>query len=361
MLEKIANFEERFRELERFLSDPEIIADRAKYQRLAQERSQIEPLVKKYREYEKIIRQLDEAQELYTVEKDIEFKALAKAELDKLSKEKEALEKELRLLLIPPDPNDEKNTIMEIRAGTGGNEAALFAGDLFRMYSKYAQKKEWKINILSAHPGEVGGFKEIIFSVEGEKVYSRLKYESGTHRVQRVPVTEAGGRIHTSAATVAVLPEAEPIDVQIKPEDLRIETFRATGAGGQHVNVTDSAVRITHLPTKMVASCQDERSQHKNKAKALKILYARLFDYFTQERLRKRAEERRIQIGTGDRSERIRTYNFPQNRVTDHRIDLTLHRLDTILEGETEELIQRLQSEDQIKKLEKHELSRTEK
>ena len=295
---------------------------------------------------------MDEAQELSTLEKDLEFKALAKSELDKLSKEKEALERELRVLLIPPDPNDEKNTIMEIRAGTGGNEAALFAGGLFRMYSKYAQRKGWKINILSAHPGEIGGFKEIIFSAEGEKVYSRLKYESGTHRVQRVPVTETGGRIHTSAATVAVLPEAEPIDIQIKPEDLHIDTYRASGAGGQHVNVTDSAVRITHLPTKIVASCQDERSQHKNKAKALKILYARLFDYFTQEQIRKRAQERRIQIGTGDRSERIRTYNFPQGRVTDHRINLTIHKLDTILEGEIEELIQRLQSEDQAKKLE---------
>lgn len=352
MLEKLASLEERFRELTKLLSDPEIIADRVKYQRLAKERSQIELLVRKYQRYEKVIRQMDEAQELYTLEKDLEFKALAKAELDKLAKEKEALERELRLLLIPPDPNDEKNTIVEIRAGTGGNEAALFAGDLFRMYSKYAQKKEWKINILSAHPGEVGGFKEIILSVEGERVYSRLKYESGTHRVQRVPVTEAGGRIHTSAATVAVLPEAEPVDVQIKPEDLKIETFRATGAGGQHVNVTDSAVRVTHLPTKIVASCQDERSQHKNKAKALKILYARIFDYFTQERLKKRAQERRIQIGTGDRSERIRTYNFPQGRITDHRINLTLHKLDAILEGEIEELIQRLQSEDQTKKLE---------
>jgi len=352
MLEKLAHLEERFRELGRLLSAPEIIADRVKYQKLAKECSQIEPLVKKYQRYEKVIRQMDEAQELYTLEKDLEFKALAKAELDKLSKEKEALERELRILLLPPDPNDEKNTIVEIRAGTGGNEAALFAGDLFRMYSKYAQKKGWKINILSAHPGEIGGFKEIIFSVEGEKIYSRLKYESGTHRVQRVPVTEAGGRIHTSAATVAVLPEAEPVDVQIKPEDLQIETFRATGAGGQHVNVTDSAVRITHLPTKMVVSCQDERSQHKNKAKALKILYARLFDYFTQERLKKRAQERKMQIGTGDRSERIRTYNFPQGRVTDHRINLTIHKLDTILEGEIEELIQRLQSEDQAKKLE---------
>ncbi|MBU4128602.1 peptide chain release factor 1 [bacterium] len=353
MLEKLTHLEERFRELGSLLSDPEIIADRVKYQKLAKERSQIEPLAKKYQRYEKVIRQMDEAQEFYTLEKDIEFKTLAKLELDKLSKEKETLERELRILLVPPDPNDEKNTIMEIRAGTGGNEAALFAGGLFRMYSKYAQRKGWKINILSAHPGEVGGFKEIIFSAEGEKVYSGLKYESGTHRVQRVPVTEAGGRIHTSAATVAVLPEAEPIDIQIKPEDLHIDTYRASGAGGQHVNVTDSAVRITHLPTKIVASCQDERSQHKNKAKALKILYARLFDHFTQEQIRERAQERKIQIGTGDRSERIRTYNFPQGRVTDHRINLTLHKLDTILEGEIEELIQKLQSEDQIKKLEK--------
>ncbi|MCK4648792.1 peptide chain release factor 1 [bacterium] len=353
MLEKLADLEKRFRELTKLLSDPEIIADRVKYQKLAKERSQIEPLVKKYQRYERVIRQMDEAQEFYTLEKDLEFKALAKSELDKLSKEKKALERELRILLIPSDPNDEKNTIVEIRAGTGGNEACLFVGDLFRMYSKYAQRKGWKINILSAHPGEVGGFKEIIFSAEGEKVYSGLKYESGTHRVQRVPITETGGRIHTSAATVAVLPEAEPIDVQIKPEDLHIDTYRASGAGGQHVNVTDSAVRVTHLPTKIVASCQDERSQHKNKAKALKILYARLFDHFTQEQIRKRAQERKIQIGTGDRSERIRTYNFPQGRVTDHRINLTLHRLDTILEGEIEGLIQRLQSEDQIKKLER--------
>lgn len=358
MLEKLVNLEERFRELGKLLSDPEIIADQVRYQKLAREHSQIEPLVKKYQQYEKIIRLIDDTRELYTVEKDLEFKALAKSELDKLAQEKEALEGELRLLLILPDPNDEKNTIMEIRAGTGGNEAALFAGTLFRMYSKYAQRTGWKINILSAHPGEVGGFKEIIFSVEGESVYSRLKYESGAHRVQRIPVTEAGGRIHTSAATVAVLPEAEPIDVQIKPDDLQIDTFRASGAGGQHVNVTDSAVRITHLPTKMVVSCQDERSQHKNKARALKILRARLFDYFTQQQIKKRAEERRIQIGTGDRSERIRTYNFPQNRVTDHRIGLTIHKLDTILEGEIEELIQRLQSEDQIKKLEKHETTR---
>jgi peptide chain release factor 1 len=353
MLERLVKLEERFRELGSLLGDPKIIAERAKYQKLAKERSQIEPLVNKYREYEKVIRQIEEAQELYTLEQDKEFKALAKSELDNLSKTKLVLEKDLRLLLILPDPNDEKNTIMEIRAGTGGNEAALFAGVLFRMYSKYAQKLGWKINILSSHPGEVGGFKEIIFSVEGDRVYSRLKYESGTHRVQRVPITETGGRIHTSAATVAVLPEAEQVDVQIKPEDLQIDTFRSAGAGGQHVNVTDSAVRITHLPTKLVVSCQDERSQHKNKAKALRILRTRLLDFFTQEQIQKRAEERKIQIGTGDRSERIRTYNYSQNRVTDHRINLTLHKLDTILEGELEDLIQKLQSEDQTKKLEK--------
>lgn len=353
MLEKLAKLEERYRELTELLSDSGIIADQVKYQPLAREHSRIGPLVKKYGKYEKVLRQIDEARELYTSEEDKEFKDLAKSELEKLAHEKETLEKELRILLIPSDPNDEKNTIMEIRAGTGGNEAALFAGALFRMYSKYVQGKGWKINILSAHPGEVGGFKEILFSIEGERVYSRLKYESGTHRVQRVPATESGGRIHTSAATVAVLPEAEPIEVNIRPEDLKVDTYRASGAGGQHVNVTDSAVRITHLPTQIVASCQDERSQHKNKAKALRILCARLFDYFTSRQVEKRAQDRKIQIGSGDRSERIRTYNFPQNRVTDHRINLTLHRLDTILEGEIEELIQRLQSEDQAKKLEK--------
>jgi peptide chain release factor 1 len=280
-----------------------------------------------------------------------EFRLLAQEELTALEKKKEQYFLTLRTLLLPKDPHDEKSVILEIRAGTGGEEAALFVADLFRMYTKYAEKEQWKVEILDSHPTGIGGFKEIIAAVEGKGVYNRLKYESGTHRVQRVPVTEASGRIHTSAVTVAILPEAEEVEIEIKPEELRIDVFRSSGPGGQSVNTTDSAVRITHLPTGLVVSCQDEKSQHKNKAKALKVLRARLLDQLEAAQEAKRSQERRIQVGSGDRSERIRTYNFPQNRVTDHRINLTLYQLENILEGELDAVIDELALADQTEKL----------
>lgn len=341
MFTKLNGVEERFGQLELLLSDPDVLQDRDAYQKYAREHAELTEIVAAYREYKGIDQQINESLELLK-DNDPEMKNLAKEEVDRLSSEKERLEVQLKQLLIPKDPLDAKNVLLEIRAGTGGDEAGLFANDLYKMYHRYAENRHWKIEVMDHHATGVGGLKEIVAMVKGKGVYSRLKYESGTHRVQRVPVTETQGRIHTSAVTVAVLPEAEDVEVQIDPNELRVDVFRSTGPGGQSVNTTDSAVRITHLPTGLVVSCQDEKSQHKNKAKALKVLRSRLLDQMIQEQNAKRSEERKNQVGSGDRSERIRTYNFPQGRVTDHRIGLTLYKLDTILQGEVDEIIDAL-------------------
>jgi len=351
MLDKLATLEEKYDELGRLIADPEVIADLSRWQQYVKAHSDLADVVTAYREYKKTVREIQEARMLLDEESDGEMREMAQAELDELLKKKSELERKLKLLLLPKDPNDEKNVIMEIRAGTGGEEAALFAADLFRMYSRFAESQGWKTEILSANYTDIGGFKEVVFLIEGRGAYSRLKFESGTHRVQRIPTTESGGRIHTSAATVAVLPEAEEVDVEIDPNDLRIDVFCASGHGGQSVNTTQSAVRITHIPTGIVVSMQDEKSQHKNKDKAMKVLMARLLDRAQAEHQQKIASTRRSMVGTGDRSERIRTYNFPQNRVTDHRIGLTLHRLDGILEGDLMEIIDALVTTDQAERL----------
>lgn len=338
MYNRLKGVEERFGQLEGLLSDPEVLQDRNAYEKYAREHAEISDIVNNFREYQKVDQELDESLELLK-DSDPEIKNLAKEEVDRLTQRKEALEEDLKKLLIPKDPLDEKNVLLEIRAGTGGDEAGLFAGDLYKMYTRYAEARNWKMEVMDHHVTGVGGLKEIIALVKGKGAYSRLKYESGTHRVQRVPTTETQGRIHTSAVTVAVLPEAEDVEVEIDPNELRIDVFRSAGPGGQSVNTTDSAVRITHLPTGLVVSCQDEKSQHKNKAKAMKVLRARLLDKMTQEQDAKRSQERRSQVGSGDRSERIRTYNFPQGRVTDHRIGLTLYKLENILQGEIDEII----------------------
>ena len=339
MFEKLEAVERRYDTLSHLLGQMELIAKQDEFQKAAKEYAELGKVVDLYRRLKKLEEEIKGSQHLLDSEEDEEMKRLAKEELGRLTQEKEKVEGELKMALLPKDPNDQKNTLLEIRAGTGGEEAGLFAGDLFRMYSKFAEKQGWRMEILSRHYAGVGGFKEIIALIEGKGVYSRLKFESGVHRVQRVPVTESQGRIHTSTVTVAILAEAEEIDVQIDPNDLRIDIFRSSGPGGQSVNTTDSAVRITHLPTGMVVSCQDEKSQHKNKAKALKILRARLMDKAQQEKQMEISEKRRNQVGTGERSERIRTYNFPQGRVTDHRIGLTLYRLESVLEGDLDEII----------------------
>ena len=341
MFDKVKGVEERFKQLEQLLSDPKIVQDRATFQKYAREHAEITQLVQVYRSYKQIDRELDQSMELLR-DGDVEIKQLARQEIDLLNSKKEELTGEMKRLLIPKDPLDEKNVLLEIRAGTGGDEAGLFAGDLYKMYSRYAEERHWAIDVMSHHQTGVGGLKEIIALIKGKGVYSRLKYESGTHRVQRVPATETQGRIHTSAVTVAVLPEAEDVEVEIDPNDLRIDVYRSAGPGGQSVNTTDSAVRITHLPSGLVVTCQDEKSQHKNKAKALKVLRARLLDQMIQEQNAKRSAERKSQVGTGDRSERIRTYNYPQGRVTDHRIGLTLYRLDSIMQGDIDEIIDSL-------------------
>jgi len=339
MFEKLEEVERRYDTLSHLLGQTELIAKQDEFQKAAKEYAELGKVVDLYRRLKKLEEEIKGSQHLLDNEEDEEMKRLAKEELSGLTQEKEKVEGELKMALLPKDPNDQKNILLEIRAGTGGEEAGLFAGDLFRMYSKFAEKQGWRMEILSRHYTGVGGFKEIIALIEGKGVYSRLKFESGVHRVQRVPVTESQGRIHTSTVTVAILAEAEEIDVQIDPNDLRIDIFRSSGPGGQSVNTTDSAVRITHLPTGMVVSCQDEKSQHKNKAKALKILRARLMDKAQQEKQMEISEKRRNQVGTGERSERIRTYNFPQGRVTDHRIGLTLYRLESVLEGDLDEII----------------------
>jgi peptide chain release factor 1 len=351
MLQKLDFIEEKFEQLQEKVSDPEVIKDIDSWRKLMKEVSDLTPIVEKYREYKTIAQAAEEAAEMLETNSDPEFEELLKEELSDAKEKLPVLEEELKILLIPKDPNDEKSVIVEIRGGTGGEEAALFAAELFRMYSMYAEKKRWKIEIMNSNATELGGYKEISFSVEGEGAYSRFKYESGVHRVQRVPETESQGRIQTSAASVAVLPEVEEVELEINQNDLKIDVFRAGGPGGQCVNTTDSAVRITHLPTGLVVSCQDEKSQHKNKDKAMKVLRSRLYELMEQERNASIAAERKSQVGSGDRSERIRTYNFPQGRVTDHRINLTLYKIDAIMNGEIDELIDALATHYQSEKL----------
>jgi len=341
MFERLTGIEDRFFEVEKHLSDPKILQDREAYQKYSREHADLGKIVTAFRKYKQTLTALDESMELLK-DSDPDIKAMAREEVEALTLTKEKLEDDLKKLLLPKDPNDDKNVIIEIRAGTGGEEAGLFAGDLFRMYSKYAELKNWNVEVLSHHATGVGGLKEIIAMVHGKGAYSCLKYESGIHRVQRVPETETQGRIHTSAVTVAVLPEAEEVEVHIDPGDVRVDVFRSTGPGGQSVNTTDSAVRITHLPTGIVVTCQDEKSQLKNKNKGMKVLRARILDRMTREQSEKRSQERKSQIGDGDRSGRIRTYNFPQGRVTDHRIGLTLYKLEDILQGEIDEIIEAL-------------------
>jgi len=355
MFEEISKKEKRLEELEGFLSDPKVVSKSELYQKYAKEHSELLDLVTKYREYKRIEKEIADIKNILLSRDGSDFVELAKSELDGLQIKRDSIIKELEDLLYVDGPESDKNIIVEIRAGTGGIEAALFAADLYRMYIKYAVKKDWKTEILSSSLSEKSGFKEIIFSVMGKDAYRCFKYESGTHRVQRVPETEASGRIHTSAVTVAVLPEVEDVEANIKQEDLKIEVFRAGGHGGQHVNVTDSAVRITHIPTGLVASCQDERSQHKNKAKAMRVLKARLYDKLKSEQQAKITQDRKKQVGSGDRSEKIRTYNFPDRRVTDHRINLILYKLPEIMEGELDELIESLQKAERKLRLGKEE------
>ena len=351
MLDKLHAVEEKYRELESLISDPAVLADMPKWQKLSREHAQLAPVVEKYREYKKVREGLLEAKAIFDDNPDADMRRLAEDEIAELRPRLESLERELPILLLPKDPNDAKNVIVEIRGGVGGEEAALFAGDLFRMYARYAERRGWRVDVIDKNATEIGGFKEISFSVDGAGAYSFLKYESGTHRVQRVPVTESSGRIHTSAVTVAVLPEAEEVEVEIAPADLRIDTYCASGAGGQYVNRTETAIRITHLPTGIVVQCQDEKSQLKNKEKAMRVLRARILEAAREEQAATVAADRKSQVGSGDRSERIRTYNFPQGRVTDHRIGLTLHKLDAILDGDLEELLHALITADQAEKL----------
>ena len=358
MYEKLKGVAERFDEIEKRLSDPEIVKNRQEYQNLIRKHAELNKIVSVFKVYNETLQGIGDSKELLQ-DSDAEIKNLAREELVDLNRRKDRLEDELKKLLLPKDPNDEKNVIVEIRAGTGGEEAALFAGDLFRMYARYAESRNWKVEVLAQHLSGVGGIKEIIALIHGAGAYSEFKYESGIHRVQRVPTTEAQGRIHTSAVTVAVLPEAEEVDVQIDPSDLKIDVYRSTGPGGQSVNTTDSAVRITHLPTGLVVTCQDEKSQLKNKNKALKVLRSRLLDKMIQEQNEKRSEERKNQVGSGDRSGRIRTYNFPQGRVTDHRIGLTLYKLDGILQGDLTEMINELTTYFQAQALQNAQSSQT--
>ena len=341
MLERLAEVERRYEELERLVVDPAVIANRREYAKLSRERSQLEDTVKGYRERQRLERDIAEHRELLH-DPDAGVRELARGELPELEAELAALDERLKALLLPRDPNDERNTVLEIRAGTGGDEAGLFAAELFRMYTRYAERHGWRVEVLSSSPTGIGGLKEVIALVQGEGAYSRLKFEGGVHRVQRVPVTETQGRIHTSAVTVAVLPEAEDVEIDLPEKDLRIDVFRSSGPGGQSVNTTDSAVRVTHLPTGLVVTCQDEKSQHKNKAKALKILRARLLDRARQDQQATIAANRRAMVGSGDRSEKIRTYNFPQSRITDHRVNLTLLQLDRVLDGDLDPVVDAL-------------------
>ncbi|MCF8721708.1 peptide chain release factor 1 [Nitrospina gracilis] len=342
MFEQLDDIEKRYEQLNEKMSDPAVYGNPAEYQKYAREHAELSDIVSEYREWKRADRQLQENRKVLEEESDRELIEMAREEVESLSHRKEVHEEQLKLMLLPKDPRDEKSVIIEIRAGTGGDEAGLFAADLFRMYSRYAEDRRWKMEVLSSNATGVGGYKEIVCNIQGKGAYSRLKYEAGTHRVQRVPATETQGRIHTSAVTVAILPEAEEVDVQINPNDLKIDVYRSSGPGGQSVNTTDSAVRITHVPSGIVVTCQDEKSQHKNKEKALKVLRARLFEEEQRRQQEAYAQNRKTQIGSGDRSERIRTYNYPQERVTDHRIGLTLHKLTQILEGDLDELIDKL-------------------
>ena len=350
MFDRLAEVERHYEELERLVSDPAVLADRRRYIALAKERAQLEETVTCWRARRRVADDVEQHRELLR-EKDEELRELAKIELPALEARLAELDATLRRLLLPKDPNDERSTVLEIRAGTGGDEASLFAAELFRMYSRYAERQGWRVEVLSSSPTGLGGFKEVIGLVQGKSAFSRLKFEGGVHRVQRVPVTETQGRIHTSAVTVAVLPEAEDVEVELDDRDLRIDVFRSSGPGGQSVNTTDSAVRVTHLPTALVVTCQDEKSQHKNKAKALKILRARLLERARQEQQSEIAANRRAMVGSGDRSEKIRTYNFPQNRVTDHRVNLTLHQLDRILDGDIDAIVDALVTQQQAEAL----------
>jgi len=351
MFERLDQIEARYEELTQALASPEVINDSAKYQKTAKAHSEITPVVEKYREYKDLKRGIADSRTLLAHENDAEMRAYAQEELDKLEARVRAVEEELKVLLLPKDPNDEKDVILEIRAGTGGDEATLFAGELFRMYTRYAETQGWKVEVLSTSESGVGGLKEVIAMIQGERVYSRLKYESGVHRVQRVPKTEQQGRVHTSAVTVAVLPEAEDVDIKIDPKDLRIDTFCSSGPGGQSVNTTYSAVRVTHIPTNTVVSCQDEKSQIKNREKAMRVLRSRLYEMEMQKQQEALAKERKAMVGTGDRSEKIRTYNFPQNRVTDHRIGLTIHQLQEVMDGKLQPLVEALVTHYQAEKL----------
>ncbi|MBQ7758728.1 peptide chain release factor 1 [Anaerotignum sp.] len=351
MFDRLAEIEIKYGELADQINDPDIIANQTQWRKLMKEYSDMTPIVEKYREYKAAKEGIEESLMMLEEKLDDDFRELVKEELAENKEKVEILKKELTILLIPKDPNDEKNVIVEIRGGAGGDEAALFAGRLFRMYARYAERRKWRIEILNTNEIDLGGFREVSFMIKGEGAYSRLKYESGVHRVQRVPVTESGGRIHTSTATVAVLPEAEEVDVHIDMNDVRVDVFRASGNGGQCVNTTDSAVRMTHIPTGIVVSCQNEKSQLKNKEQALKVLYARVYERERRAHDEAIASDRRSQVGTGDRSERIRTYNFPQGRVTDHRIGLTLYKIDAIMDGDLDEVMDALATTDQMSKM----------
>ncbi len=351
MIDKVAAIAARYEELNRLLADPEVIANPTRLRELAQEQADIAEIAETYRRYNEVLKEIEDTEQLLSGAVEEEFAEMVRDELEKLHARRDELYERMKVLLLPTDPRDKRNVIVEIRAGAGGEEAALWAADLFRMYSRYAEKHGWRVQVLSSNPTGIGGFKEIIFQVTGRGAYSRLKYESGVHRVQRVPVTEAAGRIHTSTATVAVLPEAEEVEVELRPEDLRIDVFRSAGHGGQSVNTTDSAVRITHLPTGITVSCQDERSQLQNRARALSILRARLLDLEQRKQWEELDRTRRLQVGGGERSEKIRTYNFPQNRATDHRIGLTSYRLEEVLAGELDEFIDELATTEQAERL----------
>lgn len=352
VLERLQSLEDRYNKLNELLSDPEVISDPNKLREYSKEQSDLEDAVVAYREYKNTVSELKDAKEMMEDNLDDEMLEMVRMEIEALTEKNDQLEEQLKILLLPKDPNDDKNVIMEIRAAAGGDEAALFAGDLYRMYSRYAEANRWKTEVIEAHTTGVGGFKEIIFMIHGNGAFSKLKFENGAHRVQRVPETEASGRVHTSTATVAVLPEAEDVEIELNESDIRVDRFASSGPGGQSVNTTMSAVRLTHLPTGIVVSCQDEKSQIKNKEKAMKVLRARLYDKYQQEAQAEYDESRKSAVGTGDRSERIRTYNFPQNRVTDHRIGLTIQKLDQILAGKLDEFIDALLLDDQTKKLE---------
>lgn len=352
MYENLQVFEDRFVELEKSMIDPEVLADSRKLQEIAKEHADLKDIVEKYREYKNLTENLEETKLMFDDKLDPEMREMVNEEVRNLEKSIEEVEEQIKILLVPKDENDDKNVIIEIRAGAGGDEAALFAGVLFRMYTMYAESHRWKVDVMNTNEIGIGGYKEVIFMVNGHGAYSKLKYESGVHRVQRVPETESSGRIHTSTVTVAVLPEAEEVEIEINPQDVRVDVFRSSGNGGQSVNTTDSAVRLTHIPTGIVISCQDEKSQLKNKDKAMKILKAKLYEQMQAEQAKELSDEKRSQVGTGDRSERIRTYNYPQGRITDHRINKTIHQMDNFLDGDLDEMIDELTAFDQTQKME---------